>query len=317
MSGSILVTGATGFAGSHLMDLLAQEPCSITGTCRERDESLPAIPSSRAEIAWRSLDLLDRAAVHRMVADLRPAAVYHLAGWAPVGRSWQNATRTYETNLMGTHHLLEALREQVPDARVLVSGSAYVYAPSSKRLTEQDPVHPNGPYAVSKLAQEMRAIQAASEDGQQVIVTRSFNHLGPRQTAAFAGPSFARQIARIEKGVDEPVIRVGYLEARRDFTDARDVVRAYRKLMDEGVPGTIYNVCSGHGRTVRELLDGLLAHARVSVAIELDRDRLRPSDIETLIGDPGRLKAATGWAPRLAFDRTLSDVLEDWRGRVS
>lgn len=316
MSRPILVTGATGFAGSHLVDLLAQEPGSVVGTYRQRSPEQASDPVRDARVSWRQLDLLDREAVRRAVAEIHPASVYHLAGWAPVGRSWRHATQAYETNVMGTHHLLEALREQHVRARVLVSGSAYVYESSPRRLTEDSPVHPESPYAVSKLAQEMRARQAADDDEQPVIVTRSFNHLGPRQAPAFAGPSFARQLARIEQGLEPPVIKVGNLETRRDFTDVRDVVRAYRQLMDVGGDG-IYNVCSGHGRTIRELLDGLLAHASVTVRVEVDRDRLRPTDVSSLIGDPGRLQSATGWRPHVAFDTTLHDILEDWRHRVS
>ena len=312
----ILVTGATGFAGSHLIDLLAREPAPVVGMCRPRGTGSSSSETSRPNVTWRHLDILDCQAVREAIAELQPACVYHLAGWAPVGTSWRHSTPAYEMNLMGTHHVLEALREEKVEARVLVTGSAYVYGHSRDRLDEASAVHPNGPYAVSKLAQEMRALQAATDDGQAVIVTRSFNHLGPRQTPEFAGPSFARQIARIEKGLDEPVIRVGNLEATRDFTDVRDVVRAYRFLMDRGTPGTVYNVCSGRGRSMHELLDGLRAHARVSVGVETDPERLRPSDIPVLLGDPGRLASTTGWAPDIPFERTLTDLLDDWRGRA-
>jgi GDP-4-dehydro-6-deoxy-D-mannose reductase len=188
-----------------------------------------------------------------------------------------------------------------------------VYAASTAALTEESPIAPSNPYAVSKLVQEQLAFRAAHEDGVDVIVTRSFNHTGPRQSAAFAAPNMARQIALIEAGRAEPVIRTGNLEAQRDITDVRDMARAYIALLRRGVSSTLYNVSSGTTRVMRSVLDALVARARVQVRVEPDPALMRPSDTPIVLGDPTRLREATGWRPEVSFDQTLDDLLTYWR----
>ena len=195
------------------------------------------------------------------IAAGRPAEIYHLAGAANQGNSWDRTDESLRANALGTHHLLDALRRERVDARVLVIGSAAVYRPMQEPFDEESPIGPTSPYGVSKLAQEMTALQSFALHGQHVIVSRSFNHIGPRQSADYVASSFARQIAMIEAGQAPPVILVGNLEARRDLMDVRDTVRAYRALMRRGEPGRAYNVCSGEAHAIRELLDGLLAHS--------------------------------------------------------
>jgi GDP-4-dehydro-6-deoxy-D-mannose reductase len=199
---------------------------------------------------------------------------------------------------------------------VLVTGSATVYAPSATPLREDDPLAPASPYAVSKLAQEQLAARGWTEDGIDVILTRPFNHTGPRQRPAFAAPGFARQIALIERGAIDPLIKVGNLDTARDLTDVRDVVRAYALLMERGTPGTVYNVASGIARSMRAVLDALVTRSRVPVRISVDPERLRPRDTPVIVGDASRLRTATGWAPAIAFDRMLDDLLEYWRAAV-
>ena len=196
---------------------------------------------------------------------------------------------------------------------MLVTGSAVIYAPSQTPLAEESRLAPDSPYALSKLAQEALGLRAVVEDGLDVIVTRSFNHTGPRQTPAFVAPSIARQIALVERGVVEPVIRVGNVEAQRDLTDVRDVVRAYVALVEAGTPGTVYNVASGVGHTIRSIIDALVAAAGVHVRLETDSDKLRPVDNPILVGDASRLREATGWTPRISFDQMLRDLLDYWR----
>jgi GDP-4-dehydro-6-deoxy-D-mannose reductase len=196
-----------------------------------------------------------------------------------------------------------------------VTGSAHVYAPSDTPLDEDVRLAPASPYALSKLAQEALALRAVTEDGLAVIVARAFNHTGPRQGDGFVAPAFARQIARIERGVVEPVLRVGNLDARRDLTDVRDVVRAYALLAQRGVPGTVYNVASGVARPVQWVLDELVARARVPVRVEPDPARLRPSDLPVLVGDASRLRTATGWVPEVDPARMLDDLLDYWRAQ--
>jgi GDP-4-dehydro-6-deoxy-D-mannose reductase len=301
------VTGATGFAGGHLIEHLAgSAPIVGWGRSTPRRELQPLA-------TWEKIDLLDREAVRDAIAALRPAAVYHLAGAPQVADSWRDTARPLEHNVLGTSHLIDAIRRARLSCRVLVAGSASVYAPSDHPISESGVQAPGNPYALSKLAQEQLALRAVADDGVQAIVARPFNHTGPRQSPDFVAPSIARQIARIEQGGVEPVIRVGNLEARRDFSDVRDVVRAYALLLQRGAPGQAYNVGSGTGRSIRSLLDALLARARVDVRVETHPERLRPSDPAALVADTGRLRAATGWVPGIPFESMLDDLLEFWR----
>ena len=309
-NGAILITGAGGFAGSHLTQHLSRT-CEVEGWAR----SMPP-PDVAGAGRWRRVDLLDREAVRAAVRALRPAQVYHCAGMPHVARSWGNTTLPLASNVLATHHLFDALRREEMPCRVLVPGSAAIYAASSEPITEDHPIGPASPYALSKLAQEQLSLRAGPEDGIEVVLTRSFNHTGPRQTPEFVAPSMARQIALIEQGRLEPVIRVGNLDAQRDFTDVRDVVRAYAALMDAAPPAVIFNVASGVGRTMRSLLDALIARARVQVRVELDPARLRPSDVPIIVGDATRLRRAIGWEPAISFDQMLDDLLEYWRRQV-
>ena len=307
MNGPVLVTGASGFAGSHLVQLLSTSH-AVVGWARS------APPAEIAALAkWQSVDLLDRDAVTAAVHELNPSAIFHCAGLPQVAESWADTAAPLAVNVLGTHRLLEAVRLLGSACRILVTGSAHVYAPSSAPIAEDETLRPASPYALSKLAQEQLALMAAAEDGLQVIVTRSFNHTGPRQKPSFVAPSIARQIAAIERGAMDPVIRVGNLEAQRDLLDVRDAVRAYAALIDAGTPGTVYNVASGVGRPVRAVLDALVSRARVPIRIETDSARMRANDIPILIGDASRLRDATGWEPKISFDQMLDDLLGYWR----
>lgn len=308
---AILVTGASGFAGSHLIDLLRQTETSVTGWRRPSGAS-PQQPG----ITWQEVDLLDAGAVSRAIAGLRPSIVYHLAGAAHVGQSWSEARETLATNVLGTHHLLAALGAAGLRASVLIPGSSYVYRQSDRALKESDPIGPANPYALSKLAQEMLGSRGIDEDGQQVFLTRSFNHIGSRQDPSFVAPAFARQIALIEAGRMSPVIEVGNLDARRDFTDVRDTVRAYRDIVSRGKPGVVYNVCSGTAHKVRDLLERLVTMSRVPVTVRVDPKRHRPNDNPILLGDPARLNADVGWRPSISLEQTLTDLLDYWRKEV-
>jgi len=308
VSDVVLVTGAGGFAGSHLVEHLLASPKHRRGE--------GGSPSHRV-VAWtrQTVDLLDRDRVRASIRELRPVQIYHCAGVPHVAESWRDTAQALEGNVLATEHLFLALRDEGIPCRVLVPGSATVYAPSSEPISETDPLAPSSPYAISKLAQEQLALRAIQEDGLDVVLTRSFNHTGPRQTPAFVASSMARQIALIERGQLEPVIKVGNLDAQRDVTDVRDVVRAYEALMGSGQTGTIYNVASGVGRSVRSILDSLVSRAKVPVRVEVDQARMRPNDVPVVVGDFSRLNAATGWRPQVTFDQMLDDLLSYWRSQ--
>lgn len=309
MSSVVLVTGAAGFAGSHLVDRLRDTGATVTGWYRPGGTA----PHGATGIAWEAIDLLDRGAVRAAIARLRPSAVYHCAGAAHVGRSWANAEPTFAVNVRGTHHLLDALGAEGVAARVLVPSSAMVYASSDEPLDEDHRLMPASPYALSKLAQEMLAQHDTG--GVEVMVARAFNHFGPRQDPWFVASGFARRIADVEKGRWEPEIAVGNLDARRDLTDVRDMVRAYQLILERGRPSRAYNVCSGRAVAIRDLLDRLLARARVPIAVRVDPARYRPNDVPIVVGDPGRIHRELGWTAAIPLEQTLDDLLEYWRAQ--
>jgi GDP-4-dehydro-6-deoxy-D-mannose reductase len=245
---------------------------------------------------------------------LRPDSIFHCAGLPHVAESWADTAAPLATNVLGTHRLIEAVERVGSRCRIVVTGSAQVYAPSNEPIAEDDLIAPSSPYALSKLAQEQLALRSNS-DTVAVIVTRPFNHTGPRQKPAFLAPSVARQIVMFERGLLEPVLKVGNLDPSRDIMDVRDAVRAYAALMKTGTPGTIYNVASGVARPVRSIVEALVSRARVPVRIEQDPSRIRPSDVPVLAGNPRRLQQATGWSPQVSFEKMVDDLLEYWRAQ--
>ena len=311
MASSVLVTGAAGFVGSHLLELLTQDNVEITAW--QRPGTAPLVHLD--DVHWDSVEMHNRDEVHAAIKTLNPSEVYHLAGVPHVGDSWSHTRETLAGNVLGTHHLFEGLRRSGLAPRVLVTSSATVYTPSDRALREGDEASPNNPYGTSKLAQEMVAMRAWQDDGIPGLVARAFNHVGPRQSPSFLAPSIAKQIAEIENGRLEPVLRVGNLEPRRDIMDVRDTVRAYRSMMQAAQPGTLYNVCSGQPVAVKDLLQLFIEHARVPLRVEQDPARFRPNDTPLILGDCRRLLTDTGWAPKIPLDQTVGDLLAYWRTR--
>jgi GDP-4-dehydro-6-deoxy-D-mannose reductase len=313
----VLVTGARGFAGGFLANLLAESGAAVIGWARPAKKQAAADGFFHAAIRWQEVDVLDASAVARALAELRPAVVFHCAGAAHVGQSFSAVRDTFAANVLGTHRVLAGLRAAGITARVLITGSSLVYRESDHALAEDDAIGPATPYAVSKLAQEMLGRRGIDEDGQQVFLTRPFNHTGPRQSASYSAPGFARQLALIEAGTAPPEISVGNLDAARDLHDVRDTVRAYRAIVDHGRPGVVYNVCSGQAFTMRDVLDKLVAMSRVPVTIRVEPARYRPNDNPLLVGNRTRIEREIGWKPVIPLEQTLSDLLDYWRKAVS
>ncbi len=304
------VTGLTGFVGRHLRALLEAEGWEVVGT------SYPDRPREADKVFF--LDLRRESDVRQAVKDVRPRRVFHLAALSNVQQSWEKRTETLETNLMGTYNLLEAVRREAPESRVLVVSSSDVYGLHGLRevrLREDHPTQAVSPYAFTKVCGEVLAGFYARIERLDVVVARPFPHTGPGQSPDFVCSDWASQIARIERSGAPAVIKVGNVEVERDFLDVRDVVRAYQGLLDKGRSGEVYNVASGHAVSLRWILDSLLAHAACPIKVEPDPAKFRKADIPSLAGDSEKIRNETGWEPRIPLGRTLRDLLEDRRAR--
>lgn len=313
-----LITGAEGFVGGHLRAfLLAETDWEILGTCRA---DLTPPQSSSERVQWVRLDLRDPAAVAEVINSFAPDVIFHLAAQSFVPSSLADPWATLENNIRSQLNILEAVRRAAHRGRVLVIGSNEEYGrpdPRELPLTEESPLRPNNPYAVSKVTQDMLGLQYHLAYGLDVVRLRPFNHTGPGQSHRFVVPAFASQIARIEAGLQEPVVRVGNLEAARDFTDVRDIVRAYYLAATRAESGEVYNLASGKARAIREVLEALIDLARAEVRVEIDPSRYRPVDAPVIYGSAEKFRQRTGWMPQVPFEQTLRDTLDFWRQRVA
>jgi GDP-4-dehydro-6-deoxy-D-mannose reductase len=295
-----LVTGANGFVGTWLTTYLRAQGDEVVGIDHE-------------------VNVTDAAAVADAVAAAAPEAIYHLAALAHVGDSWGNPGDVLLVNAIGTLHVLEAARACPRPPRVLLTSSAEVYGSVTENqlpVTEETPLAPVTPYAASKVAAEYVGVQAHLAYGLPVVRVRPFNHIGPGQSSGFVVAALAARIVEAAR-TGAATIPVGNLEARRDLTDVRDIVRAYRLLMERGTAGEVYNVCSGRDVSIAEVAERLLQLAGSELTLVADRDLMRPVDVRVVRGDPGKLRAATGWQPEFALDTTLRDVLDQWREKVA
>jgi len=312
----VLVTGVAGFVGGHVVDFLRAHHPEVVVV------GLDSRPGSRAralDVEVLGADLQDAASVRAALARAKPDRVIHLAAQSSPQRSWEDPAGTMRTNVLGLLHLFEGVRALDLAPRFLAVGSVEEYGlvrPDEVPLREDAPLRPANPYAVSKVAQGYLALQYSLSPGLPIVRTRAFHHTGPRRGDQFAESSFARQLAEIEAGKRPPRLEVGNLEAVRDFADVRDVVRAYWALLERGTPGEVYNVCTGRGVRLADLLDQLVALSGQRVEVKVDAARLRPADAPVLIGDPSRLRAATGWTPTIPLEQTLRDLLDHWRERT-
>lgn len=312
-----LITGISGFVGSHLAEyLLENRSWAVAGTVYGPVNNISHI-QDRLELYPLELSELDT--VVGLLKDSKPDFIFHLAAQPVVSLSRKDPWSTLANNIRMQLNFLEAMHRTELKARMLVVGSSEEYGlvrSDELPVGEANAFRPMNPYAVSKIAQDMLGLQYYLSHGLDVVRVRPFNHIGPRQRPGFVTPDFAKQIAEAEHGLRPPVMKVGNLKAKRDFSDARDVVRAYALLMEKGVSGEVYNVGSGTARKIQEILDILLGFSRVQISVEQDPSRMRPSDIPMVVADFSRLRECTGWEPQIPFEQSLRDVLDYWRQRV-
>ena len=316
----ILITGVTGFVGSHLAEycLSLDQQVEVIGTCRwrSRRENIEHLEDA---INLYECDLRDASSVKTLLADIQPERIFHLAAQSYVPSSWNSPGETITTNVIGQLNIFEAMRETNSTASIQIAGSSEEYGlvhPEEAPITEKNPLRPLSPYAVSKVAQDMLAYQYFQSYGLRVVRTRAFNHTGPRRGDVFVTSNFAKQIAEIEAGQRPPVIHVGDLNPKRDFTDVRDIVRAYWLSLEHCNLGEVYNVASGKAYRIKEVLKILLDNSEQDIEVVEDPERLRPSDVPLLLGDNSRFCKATGWSPEIPFEQTAKDLLDYWRERT-
>ncbi len=315
----VLITGINGFAGPYLAEhLLATQPeVEICGLAWGR-EGRDTLTGLGPRLTVVESDLTDPASLTAALDRARPDLLFHLAAASSVASSWSDPALIFQVNVLGQVHLFEALRRLELKPVTVVASSAEIYGSASgpaAALSESSPLAPVSPYGASKAAQDIVAHQYFLAGVLPTVRLRLFNHTGPRRQPAFVASSFARQIARIEKGLQPPVLEVGNLQVYRDFTDVRDVARAYWLAATRGEPGAAYNVCSGSAVSIEEILEHLLALSDLTVHIREDPARLRASDMPIMVGDHSRFTSATGWEPEIPLHRTLADLLDWWRKR--
>lgn len=313
----ILITGITGFVGSHLAEyLLDKDPsCRLYGTFRWRSR-MENMDQIHDRVNMVECDLHDSGSVRQMMEKVKPDWIFHLAAQSYVLSSWYAPADTISNNIIGQLNILEAMRELKMNCRVHIAGSSEEYGlvkPDEIPIKETNPLRPMSPYAVSKVGQDMLAYQYYMSYGFHLVRTRAFNHSGPRRGEVFVESNFAKQVVDIDKGKKEPVVMVGNLDAQRDFTDVRDIVRAYYLALEKGKPGEVYNICSGKCYPISQILKILLSKSSKKIEVKTDPARLRPSDVPILKGDYSKFHKLTGWEPRVPFEKTLEDLVEYWK----
>ena len=316
----VLITGITGFAGSHLAEyILANHPdAEVFGIVRWRSRMDNIVPI-RDKVRLIEADIKDQVSLRAALAESKPDRIFHLAAQSFVPTSWTCPAETFAINAIGEINLFEAIRALDLKPRIQIAGSSEEYGQvfsDEIPMKETNPLRPLSPYAVSKVAQDLLAFQYYKSYGLRTVRTRGFNHTGPRRGDVFVTSSFAKQIAEIEKKKRPPVIYVGNLEAKRDFTDVRDMVRAYWLALERGVEGEVYNIGRGQAFAMKEVLDLLMSLSRARMEVQVDPARLRPSDVPVLLADSSKFMGLTGWRPMIPFKQTILDLLNYWRERV-
>lgn len=316
----VLITGATGFVGSHLIDFLLNKGGVEIYGCKRRRSAMSDVDHIKDKVKWVEMEITDTHSVRKAIDDVEPEVIFHLAGQSFVPTSFTAPQETMNINVGGTINVLEAMRQAKVSPVIQIAGSSEEYGfvlPEEVPIKETNPLRPLSPYGVSKVAEDLLGWQYFRSYGVKAIRTRAFNHEGPRRGEVFVTSNFARQVAEMEKGLREPVMSVGNLNAKRDFSDVRDVVRAYWLAATKCRAGEAYNICSGKARTIQSMLDFLLSlSSKKGIQVKQDPARMRPSDVENLQGDCSKFQKETGWKLEIPFEKTMEDLLNWWRGRL-
>lgn len=313
-----LVTGITGFVGSYMAELLIKEGFQVFGIARWRSRRENLI-NVNGHVTILEADLLDAHSLDQIMLSVRPDFIFHLAAQSFVPASWTSPTSTLEINIVGPANLFEAVRKTQINPKIHIACSSEEYGlvyPDETPIKEDNPLRPLSPYGVSKIAMDFLGYQYYKSYGMQIIRTRGFNHTGPRRGEVFAESDFAKQIAEIEKGLKKPIIEVGNLEAKRDYTDVRDMVKGYYLAALKGVPGEVYNICSGKTVKIADVLKILLGFSKIKIKVKSNLARMRPSDVELLLGDNSKFSKLTGWKPEIPLEKSMEDLLNYWREKV-
>lgn len=307
----VLITGGTGFVGAHLIRHLQPTTPDIVVMASDKGAT-----GARPDGAYYELDLVREDDVRNALREIRPAQIYHLAGVSAVGEASANVRRTFEVNVAGACNLFAAAMDLPSPPRILNISTAQVYAPSDEPLTEESPIRPDNPYAASKAMAELLEVSFRRASGGGILTARSFNHTGPGQLPGFVLSSFAKQFVEIEMGLMPAKLKVGNIEVKRDFSDVRDVVRAYAGLLGQGRIGQVYNVCSGVGVRLSDLLRQFQALCKTAVQVEVDPARLRSGEAPQVVGDPAKIRKETGWKTLIPIEQTIRDLVDDWREKI-
>lgn len=315
----VLITGITGFVGSYLAEfILKKKDIKVFGIKRWRSK-LDRISHIKDRIVLKECDMKDASSVREILDEIKPNMIFHLAAQSFVPTSWNAPSETLTTNIVGELNIFEATRQIGINPLIQIAGSSEEYGLVGKEeipIKETTPLNPLSPYAVSKIGQDLLGYQYHKSYGLRIVRTRAFNHTGPHRNEVFVCSNFANQIAKIEKGLQEPVLYTGDTSTVRDFTDVRDMVRGYWLALEKGSPGEVYNICSKRGYSIKEILDILRGYSKKEFTLKKDPSRLRPSDVPILVGDNTKFVKKTGWHPEIPFEKTLKDILDYWRENI-
>jgi len=313
----VLITGVNGFVGSHLAEYVIENNLGeVHGTVRGKTPSYVNIEKVRDKISIMSCDLVDAFSTDNVIKEVQPDIVFHVAAQAFVPASWKSPSETMNSNVLGSLNLFEAIRRNNIDPKIQIACSSEEYGlvlPNEVPIKETNPLRPLSPYGVSKVAMDLLGYQYFKSYGMKIVRTRAFNHSGPRRGQEYVDSNWARQVALIEKGKQKPELFVGSLTARRDFTHVRDIVRAYWIAATKATPGEVYNICTGKDYSMQQVLDMLLKLTNKKIKVTQDPERMRPSDVEILLGDCSKFKKETGWKPEISYEQTLKETLDYWR----